>query len=443
MSSKISTFTDLRTNAKLPVGLLATGTFMEYFDLMLYVHMGVLLNELFFNATDPQGASLLSAFGITITFLFRPLGAWVFGKIGDRYGRKIVLWITSAIMAIACMVIAGLPTYAQIGVTASIVMTLCRIAQSISSVGEITSCDLYFMETTRPPIQYPLSGITDIFGALGGTAALGVASLVTLHGFNWRWAFIVGCFIGVLGLYIRKALLETTDFSNMVAQIKLIQEKCNLSYKEAKKIVKKELEKNNPTKKVLLALFVIQCVYPLYYYFAYIYCGDLLKKLFNYSSAEVIFNNFILSFACLFRGIAVYWMSYYINPLKILKVQLSISLMVILVSLYVFNNLTEPYHLIIVQYLIIIFAIHGMPAFPIFYKYIPILTRFTNAGVAYSLGRAVMFGITSFGLIGLIEYFGNWGIFGLFGLTLLSYTFALFYFDKLEKESNKKIKTKR
>jgi len=290
MLSKISTFTELRTKAKLPVGLLATGTFMEYFDLMLYVHMGVLLNELFFNTTDPKSIAFLSALGISVTFVFRPVGALIFGQLGDFYGRKIVLWITTFIMTIACAGMVVAPTYAEIGVTASVVVLACRILQSISSVGEITSCDLYFMETTNPPIQYPLSGVTDIFGALGGTAALGVASLVTMNGFNWRWAFVVGCFIGVLGFYIRRAILETADFSNIVAQIKLIQEKFNLSYKEAKKIVKKELAKNNPTKKVLFALFTIQCVYPLYYYFAYIYCGDLLKSIFHYSSSS-IFNS--------------------------------------------------------------------------------------------------------------------------------------------------------
>ena len=434
--SKISTFTELRKEGKLPVALLSTGTFMEYFDLMLYVHMGVLLNELFFNATDPHTISLLSALGITITFFFRPVGSFIFGWVGDNFGRKKVLWSTTIMMSLACLIMAGVPTYAEIGMTASLIMLGCRIVQSLSSVGEITSCDLYFIESTNPPIQYPLSGITDIFGALGGTAALGIASLVTMNGFNWRWAFLFGAFIGFLGLYIRRTLLETKDFSNMVAQINLIQEKFKLSYKEAKKIVEQELKRSNPTKKVFFALFTIQCVYPLYYYFAYIYCGDLLKSLFNYSSAEVIFNNFILSFACLFRGIAVYWISYYVNPLKILKVELLISSMMILVSLYIFNNLSEPYHLIIIQYLLIIFAVHGMPAFPIFYKYIPILTRFTKTGIAYSFGRALMFGVTSFGLVLLVDWAGNWGIFGLFAGTLFAYTIALFYFDKLEKESN-------
>jgi hypothetical protein len=74
-----------------------------------------------------------------------------------------------------------------------------------------------------------------------------------------------------------------------------------------------------------------------------------------------------------------------------------------------------------------------MPAFPIFYKYVDVLKRFKTAGLQYSFGRAFMFGVTSFGLIYLTEYFGNWGIFALFVVTLTAYTKALFYFDKLEK----------
>lgn len=436
MLKKIQTATELKTHGKKVVALLSFGTFFEYLDLMLYVHMGVLLNELFFESTNPQSVALLSALGIFLTFAGRPIGAYLFGFVGDNFGRITVLYITTILMAISCLTMAWLPTYAQIGFTASIIMTLCRLIQSISSVGEVTSCDLYLIETTAPPIQYPIAGITDVFGALGGTVALGVASLVTMYGFNWRWAFLFGFGIAFIGFYARKTLLETSEFSNVQTKINLIIEKFNVSYKEAKRIVTEETQKYTSSKKVSLALFVIQCVFPLYYYFAYVYCGDLLKSIFNYSSVEVIHNNFILSFAALFVTIAIYWISYWVNPLKILKIQLAFSSILVLALPYLLENITKPYHLITIQYLIIIFAIHGMPAFPIFYKYIPVLQRFKVAGLQYSLGRAVMFGITSFGLLYLTKWFGNLGIFGLFVVTLLSYTWALFYFNKLEKESN-------
>ena len=78
-------FAYLRPNEKEAVGLLQIGTFLEYFDLMLYVHMSVLLNELFFPKTDPYTASLLSAFAFCSTYIFRPFGALLFGYLGDKF----------------------------------------------------------------------------------------------------------------------------------------------------------------------------------------------------------------------------------------------------------------------------------------------------------------------------------------------------------------------
>ena len=434
MLSKINTMTELRASGKKIVGLLSLGTFFEYFDLMLYVHMGVLLNELFFGATDSHSLALLSALGIFLTFAARPIGAYAFGWVGDNFGRVPVLYITTIMMATACLVMASLPTYAQIGVTASIVVSLCRIVQSLSSVGEVTSCDLYLIESTEPPVQYPVAGIADIFGALGGTFALGIISLVTMYEFNWRWSFLFGFGIAFIGFYARKTLLETQDFSDAQLKIKLIVDEFKISYKQAKKIVLEGTRPKSSSKGVKNALLTIQCIFPLYYYFSYIYCGDLLKSLFNYSSVEVIHSNFILSIVDVVQIVCIYWMSYYINPLKILKVQLVLSSILVLFLPFLLNNISEPWHLIAIQYFMVVFAIHGAPAFPIFYKHINPLNRFKTVGVQYAWGRAIMFGLTSFCLIHLVEYFGNMGLLILFIPALISYTIALFYFDNLKKK---------
>ncbi|BFD45524.1 MAG: hypothetical protein DMENIID0002_01700 [Rickettsia endosymbiont of Sergentomyia squamirostris] len=125
----------LTKEQKEAVGLLSIGSFLEYFDLTLYVHMAVLLNELFFESTDPHTASLMMAFTFCSTYVLRPVGALIFGWIGDTVGRKATVIITTFMMALSCFVMANLPTYAQIGVTASYVVTICRIMQGISSMG--------------------------------------------------------------------------------------------------------------------------------------------------------------------------------------------------------------------------------------------------------------------------------------------------------------------
>lgn len=423
----------LTIQLKKTLGLLSIGTLLEYFDLMLYVHMAVLLNGLFYEPTDEHSAALLSAFGFTITFVFRPIGALIFGYIGDNFGRKPVLVLTTIIMALSCLIMANLPTYAQIGFTASVMMTVCRIMQSLSSTGEVTSCELYIMESTRPPVQYPAMGIVPLFAAFGGTLALAVASVATIEGFNWRYAFWAGIIIAVVGMYARKNLKETPEYVNIKNKIKLAAEKYNVSPTEARNLL--NLKEEDTKTKTLIAILIIDCVFPLYYYFAYIYAGDLFQNFFNYSAEDVIHHNFILSFADLGRIVFLMWISYYINPLKILKVQLAISAILVLALPFLLNNVTEAYHLTIIQYAVALFSVHGFPGFPIFYKHIHILQRSKYAGLTYACGRAIMFAITSFGLVVLIEQFGNIGLLILFVPILIGYTLSLFYFDNLEKQN--------
>ncbi|MDN3030781.1 MAG: MFS transporter [Candidatus Tisiphia sp.] len=145
--------TSLTKEQKESVGLLSVGTFLEYFDLMLYVHMAGLLNELFFEPTDPRSTSLMMTFAFCATFVFRPIGAVIFGWLGDNIGRKSTVIITTFMMAFSCLVMANLPTYAQIGVTATWIVTICRAMQGISSMGEMTGVELYLTETLKPPIH--------------------------------------------------------------------------------------------------------------------------------------------------------------------------------------------------------------------------------------------------------------------------------------------------
>ncbi|WP_341753194.1 MULTISPECIES: MFS transporter [unclassified Candidatus Tisiphia] len=89
----------LTKEQKQAVGLLSVGTFLEYFDLMLYVHMAVFLNELFFPKADPHTTAIYSATAFCSTFVFRPIGAVIFGWLGDNMGRKTTVVITTFIMS--------------------------------------------------------------------------------------------------------------------------------------------------------------------------------------------------------------------------------------------------------------------------------------------------------------------------------------------------------
>jgi MFS family permease len=127
----------LTREQKESIGLLQIGTFLEYFDLMLYVHMAVLLNELFFPETAPLTTRLIAALSFSSVFILRPFGALIFGYIGDNFGRKLTVIITTTLMAVSCIIMYILPTYNDIGITASYIMILCRAMQGMSSMGEV------------------------------------------------------------------------------------------------------------------------------------------------------------------------------------------------------------------------------------------------------------------------------------------------------------------
>lgn len=418
-------FTSLNKEQKQAVSLLSVGTFLEYFDLMLYVHMAVLLNELFFPKTDPHTASLLAAFAFCTTYLFRPIGALIFGFIGDHVGRKVTVVLTIMFMSISCVLMANLPTYAQIGITASWVVTICRIVQGMSSMGELTGAQLYLSETVQPPARYSAVALLAFASAIGGGASLAVASFVIYFGFNWRIIFGVGAVIALVGTAARIFLRETPDFMAAKQQ--------RADNRTLENIPTSSQEKVNY--KTSIALFLMDCMWPLCFYFSYMHCGVILKDSFSYSSEQVIHQNFIVSMVQISTYLLFVFLSYKIYPLKILKVKLFISSTIILSYPYWLNHLQNEFQVLLLQCCIIFFAADASPATSVFYKYFPVLKRFTYISFIYALSRAVIYIIASFGLVYLTRYLGSWGTLIITVPVFTGYVLGLWHFEKLEQKS--------
>ncbi|WP_425362725.1 MFS transporter [Candidatus Tisiphia endosymbiont of Hybos culiciformis] len=423
----------LTKEQKEAVGLLSIGTFLEYFDLMLYVHMAVFLNELFFPQTDPHTATLLSALAFCSTFVFRPIGAVLFGWIGDKVGRKATVVVTTFMMACSCLVMFSLPTYAQIGITASVLITICRIFQGISSLGEVIGAELYLTEMTKPPLQYPVVGVISIFADLGGVFAVGVAALVTSHDFNWRYAFLFGAVIALVGAVARTRLRETPEFADAT---KRLLNKLKTFGLERKDITNQQMLNEKVNIKTILAYLSIESTGPIWFYFLYMHCATILKTTFNYSVEQIISHNFIVIVARFLTAILYAYLSYKISPLKILKMKLVICVSIIIFVPYLLTNIPSPFYLLLLQLFILLFKTGIFPAAPMIYKQFPVFKRFRCVSISFAVVRATMYVITSFGLVYLIEYFGNWGLLILFVPFLMAYGFGLRHFEMLEKLRN-------
>jgi MHS family proline/betaine transporter-like MFS transporter len=419
--------TSLTREQKEAVGLLSIGTFLEYFDLMLYVHMAVLLNELFFPKTDPFTASILTAFSFCSTYLLRPVGALIFGWIGDNIGRKQTVVITTFMMALSSMTMFILPTYAQIGITATWIVTICRLIQGMSSMGEIVGAELYLTELTRPPKQYSTVALISVMSTLGLFAALGVATIVTKYSFNWRYAFLFGAGIALIGSVARGALRETPEFVDARKRL-MIQTDL------------KDLGKIN--KKVAFSYFCLEIGYPIWMYVSLIHYGTVLKNNFNYSAGSVIGHNLIIATASLLTGFFILFLVTKIHPLQIMKIRATIFTIFLPFFIFLLESKMSVLNILFLQLFIKIFNPAAFPSNSIIYKYFPVLKRFSTVSMLYAVSRVVMYLITSFGTIYLTKYFGTYGLLILIVPVLICYFYGLNTFINLEKEAGNYLEKK-
>jgi MHS family proline/betaine transporter-like MFS transporter len=429
-------FSSLSYEQKEALGLLQIGTFLEYFDLMLYIHMAVLLNELFFPATDSHTAALLTALAFCSTYVMRPIGALIFGWLGDNIGRRSTIIITTVMMSVSCVLMANLPTYSQIGITATWLVTICRVAQGMSSMGEFVGAQIYVTESISRPFSYPAVAFVSLASMLGGIVALGVAALVTNFYMNWRLAFWIGAVIALVGAVARTRLRETPEFLEMKRQ-KMKERVAELSSDEdyTDPGSTAAMPWKEPIKvKTLVYYFLVYCGWPLSFYLAYMYFNPMLKQDFGYTSSQIIMHNFYLSIVPLVSGIFWALLSYRFHPIRIMKVKWVFIFSLMLAMPFLILTLNSPVHLFLLQASILILHLGSMPGEAVFYIHLPIYRRFTFGSFLYALSRALMYIITAFGLVFLGDYFGP---FGLWFITLpitVAFLYGLLYFEGLERK---------
>jgi MHS family proline/betaine transporter-like MFS transporter len=428
----------LKREQREAVGLLQIGTFLEYFDLMLYVHMAVLLNDLFFPKTDPHTASLIAAFAFCSTYVLRPFGALLFGWIGDNIGRKTTVIITTMMMAVSCLIMANLPTYSQIGITAAWMVTICRLVQGLSSMGEIVGSQIYITEITKPPAQYPLVAFLCVASATGAMVALLIATLVTTQGFNWRLAFWIGAGIALVGSVARTRLRETPDFVDMKRRMKRAVEDSNRDgLGKAADLLKSTnlIFKEKVDKKTSLSFLALHLPRAVFFFFIYFYCSTILQNRFGFTAAEVIQHNFVVSIFDLLAVSLIAYLSYHINPLRIMRFQFFTLSFIILLMPYVLTHMiSNSFDLLLVQVVFVVFSFALFPAEPIIFKHIPVFKRFTYSAFTYALARAMGYIITSFSFVYAIDLFGYCGLWVVMIPVSIMYIFGLRHFEKLEKK---------
>lgn len=199
------------------------GSSIEWFDFFLYAAVAsIIFNTQFFVTDDAFLSTILAYFGLALSFFIRPLGGVIFAHIGDRVGRKKTLIITLSLMGLATAGIGLLPTYAQIGVAAPLLLLLFRLIQGLGIGGEWGGALLLATEYA-PKSQRGLFGSFPQMGIpIGLVLAYGFFFLLTwimpeemFLAWGWRIPFIFSLLLVIVGLLIRKGLDETPAFVAM------------------------------------------------------------------------------------------------------------------------------------------------------------------------------------------------------------------------------------
>ena len=194
-----------------------SSTIIEWYDFTLYLYLTTVIGRVFFGGgTEGTAATLLVFAG---TYLLRPVGAAVFGHIGDRIGRKPVLLMSMALMTVAMLGTALLPTYAAIGPAAGWLMMGLRCLMSFSVGGEYSGVITYLVEGSEPARRGFITSLASAASEIGGLLAVGLSALTTslvsgpdLDSWGWRIPFFVGAAMAASTLLMRSRMEESPVF---------------------------------------------------------------------------------------------------------------------------------------------------------------------------------------------------------------------------------------
>jgi MHS family proline/betaine transporter-like MFS transporter len=199
------------------------GTLIEYFDYASYSYLATTIAVAFFPSED-RTTALLNTFAVfAVSFLCRPIGALVWGRLGDRLGRKRILATTILIMSGATCAVGLIPSHATIGVAAPALLLLLRMTQSFSAAGEYAGATTFVAEYSPTRSRGLMSSVVPIAAAAGFLLASLAATLLyhlvstdAMNSWGWRIPFLIAGPLGVVGLYLRYRLEETPEFKKLL-----------------------------------------------------------------------------------------------------------------------------------------------------------------------------------------------------------------------------------
>lgn len=403
-------------------GMIGNG--LEWYDYALYGQMAALLGTLFFPKGD-AGVQLLATYGVFAAgFIVRPIGAVLFGWIGDRYGRKSAMVLAVLMMAIPTGCIGLLPTYAEVGLLAPVLLTIIRLLQGLSLGGEFAGSIAYIVEHA-PPKRRGWAGSASLvslilgflLGSLVVNTLLGVMGREAFEAWGWRIPFLGGIVIGLVGFYIRRCCEESP-----------IYEAAKQDNQISKTPVRTAFAKH-PWQ--MLQGFALYMTVTMPFYLASVYFISFSENHLGTSLETALRFNIYNMLAMLITMPFSAWLS---DKIGRKKVMITAAIAMFFITPLLFTQLTlgaSPLTIALCQF--IFAAMVGMYAGPvpaILVEMFPTNIRFTGMAIAYNLAAAIFGGTAPMVCEWLIRTTGSNGSIGWYVMICNVFSLIALYYYK-------------
>lgn len=200
----------------------SVGNFVEWYEFAVYGVLAAYISQAMFPTDDPSAAMLNTWAAFGVAFLVRPIGGVLLARLGDRLGRRQILFVTITLMSISTFSMALIPSYATIGLAAPVILICVRVAQGIAAGGEFSGAAAFLYEhapVNRRARTISYLGVSSFCATVSGSA---LATLLTftlsdgaMQSWGWRIVFATALPLGFIGIYIRRQLAETPEFQKI------------------------------------------------------------------------------------------------------------------------------------------------------------------------------------------------------------------------------------
>jgi MFS family permease len=252
----------------------SAGTAFEWYDFFIFGSLAPVISKVFFAGLDPTPALIAALALFAVGFAFRPLGALIFGVVGDRMGRKGAFLITVTMMGGATFLIGLLPTYTQAGALGPMLLIFLRILQGIALGGEYGGAAIYVAEHAPNDKRGASTGWIQSSASFGLLAALLVivATRTSLGedafgSWGWRIPFLVSSVLLAISVWMRAKLAESPHFAKLREEGEV-----------TKAPLKESFGNRDSLKRVMIAFFGIMCAQGAVWYFTFFYLQVFLEK---------------------------------------------------------------------------------------------------------------------------------------------------------------------